>query len=76
MSRYVTPVLLLVGSALVWQYNSSHASSQLVLPGLDMAGFGDPLAQGRVTWQITGAAGGVFLLGAIFGHLKARAKRK
>ena len=54
MMRWITPIVLVVATGAIWQYNATHGSSQLVFPGAWMlpGAEHDLVAQGEWSWRV------------------------
>jgi len=65
--RYVVPILFFAAAGFVWHYNSTHDSSWVLVPFLDLVpALADDLdAQAEWTWRILAGIGGVMLLWTI-----------
>lgn len=79
MTRYIWPALMFAATGYVWQYNTTHDSSKLVLPFFDVlmpSLAGDPAALGERTWQVALGLSIGLLLWEIALHIRAIGRRR
>jgi hypothetical protein len=74
MTRYLVPLLFLIAAGVVWQWNSSHTTSQLMFPGVWLLpGLEDDIvAQGSATWKLLIGCSVLLFGSRIFGHVRER----
>lgn len=76
--RYVVPILFFAAAGFVWHYNSTHDSSWLLVPFLDLVPSlaGDLDGQAEWTWRILAGLGGVLLLWTIGQDVRGASRRR
>jgi hypothetical protein len=74
VGRFVVPVLFLIGAGVMWQYNATSETSQVIFPGVWLVpGYEEDIrAQGRISAGVVAGLGLLLLGGALLDTIRSR----